>query len=131
MKQRIINPWTWQDQFGISQAIEVTTGQQVLYCSGQTSVDAGGRPVHLGDMPGQITQAFDNLETVLHEAGYRSADVVRLNIYVTDVDQFFKSYGMFAKRLAGAGYRPSSTLLGVTRLAYPELLIEIEATAVR
>jgi 2-iminobutanoate/2-iminopropanoate deaminase len=131
MQQRRINPWTWQDQFAISQALEVTAGQQVLYCSGQASVDADGRPVHPEDMRGQIEQALDNLETVLGTAGYRLADVVRLNMYVTDVDQFLEAYGTFAKRLVDARCRPSSTLLGVTRLAYPELLLELEATAVR
>jgi len=59
------------------------------------------------------------------------ANVVRLNIYVTDVDRFLEAYGIFPKRLTDGGCRPSSTLLGVTRLAYPELLIEIDATAVR
>ncbi len=55
---------------------------------------------------------------------------MRLNIYTTDVDMFFEAYGPAAARLAEAGCRPASTLLGVTRLAFPELLVEIEATAV-
>jgi len=66
----------------------------------------------------------------LREAGAELSDVVRLNIYTTDVDRFFEAYGATAGRLAEAGCRPASTLLGVTRLAYPELLVEIEATAV-
>jgi 2-iminobutanoate/2-iminopropanoate deaminase len=56
---------------------------------------------------------------------------VRLNIYVTDIDRFFEAYGAFAKRLNDGNFRPSSTLLEVKRLAFPELLLEIEATAVR
>jgi enamine deaminase RidA (YjgF/YER057c/UK114 family) len=65
----------------------------------------------------------------LREAGVSLSDVVRLNIYTTDVDRFFEVYGA-AGRLAEAGCHPASTLLGVTRLAYPEMLVEIEATAV-
>jgi len=129
MERRIINPWAWQDQFGFVQANEVSGAQRTLICAGQTSVDADGRPVHAGDMRAQITQALDNLETVLQSAGFTLADVVRLNYYTTDVDRCLEVYDAVASRLAAAGCRPASTLLGVTRLASPELLIEIEATA--
>jgi len=50
MEQRIINPWKWQDQFAFAQAYEVSGGERVLYCAGQASVDAEGRPAHVGDM---------------------------------------------------------------------------------
>ncbi len=86
--------------------------------------------MHPEDMRAQITQAMDNLETVLREAGAQLSDVVRLNIYTTDVDRFFEAYDAVAGRLAETGCRPASTLLGVTRLALPELLVEIEASAV-
>ncbi len=66
----------------------------------------------------------------MREAGVGLSDVVRLNIYTTDVDRFLEAYGTVAGRLAQAGCRPASTLLGVTCLAYPEMLVEIEATAV-
>lgn len=130
-QQRIINPWTWQDQLGFSQAIEVSGGQRVLYCAGQASVDADGKTTHPGDMRSQFTQALDNLETVLTQAGYTLADVVRLNYYTTDVDALFGSWDVLMTRLGGANVRPGGTLLGVTRLAFPDLLVEIEATAVR
>ena len=125
-----VNPWTWQDVFGFSQAVDVTEGARVLFCSGQTSVDADGNPLHVGDMTSQVAQVLDNLEAVLAQAGLGLAHVVRLNYYTTDVDLFFKEYDVAASRLAEAGCRPASTLLGITRLAFPELMIEIEATAV-
>jgi enamine deaminase RidA (YjgF/YER057c/UK114 family) len=56
--------------------------------------------------------------------------VMRLNIYTTDMDLFLEAYGPGAARLAEAGCRPASTLVGVTRLSSPELLVGIEATAV-
>jgi enamine deaminase RidA (YjgF/YER057c/UK114 family) len=130
MERRIINPWTWQDQFGYSQAQEISGVQRTLVCAGQTSVDAEGRPLHPGDMRAQVTQALDNLETVLDRAGFTLSDVVRLNIYTTDVDRFFEAFDALVGRLAPANCRPASTLLGVARLAFPELLVEIEATAV-
>src|SRR5687767_574035 len=81
---KALNPWTWQDQYGFSQAIEVRGGERVLYCAGQTSVDANGGAIHGRDLPKQINQAFDNLETVLKEAGLTLTNVVRLNYYTTD-----------------------------------------------
>ena len=132
MERRVINPWTWQDNFGFVQANEVQGAQRVLVCSGQTSVDADGNPVHESDMGGQISQALDNLETVLKAAGFQLSDVVRLNYYTTDVDGFIAaSMAEGGAHLAGANCKAASTLLGVTRLAFPQLLIEIEATAVK
>ena len=131
MEQRKVNPWDWQNQFAFSQAIEVTGGSRVLYCAGQTSVDEQGTPLHVGDMRKQIERAFQNLESVLKAAGFTLADVVRLNYYTTDVDKFFEAHDVVTSRLSRAGSQPSGTLLGIARLAFPGLLIEIEATAVK
>lgn len=131
LEQNIINPWKWQDRYGFVQANEISGGKHVLYCAGQASTDAEGRPAHVGDMRAQVNQALDNLEVVLKEAGYSLANVVRLNYYTTDVDAFFTSFDAVMSRLSQAGCRPGSTLLGVARLAFPELLIELEATAVK
>jgi enamine deaminase RidA (YjgF/YER057c/UK114 family) len=81
--QRVINPWTWQDQFGFAQAIEVTGSERALFCAGQTSTDPDGNPLHPGDMRAQVSQALDNLEAVLREAGFDLSQVVRLNTYTT------------------------------------------------
>lgn len=131
MERRIVNPWSWQDQFGFVQANEASGVERVLICSGQISVDADGQPLHEGDMGAQVAQAIENLETVLGEAGFALADVVRLNYYVTDVDAFISAGEVYGARLAEAGCRPASTLLGVSRLAAAQLMVEIEATAVR
>jgi len=131
MERRAINPWQWQEKLGYSQGIEVIAGQRVLYCAGQTSTNADGQPQHAGDMGAQLAGAMDNLEGVLKAGGYGLSDVVRLNYYTTDVPAFFAHYSVVTERLAAAGCLPSGTLLGVARLARPELLVEIEATAVR
>jgi enamine deaminase RidA (YjgF/YER057c/UK114 family) len=130
MVHHIVNPWTWQDPLGFVQAHEVTGASRLVHCAGQASVDGNGQPLHAGDMRAQAHQALDNLERVLADAGLTLGDVVRLNYYTTDVDAFFATFQEVVSRLDEARSRPASTLLGVQRLAYPELLIEIEATAV-
>ena len=131
MERRVINPWAWQDQFGFVQANEVSGSQRTIFLAGQVSVDAEGSPLHAGDMRAQIEQAMDNLETVLREAGAELSDVVRLNYYTTDVDRCLEAWDdAISARLSEAGSRPASTLLGVARLYHPDILIEIEATAV-
>lgn len=131
MERRIVNPWTWQDQYGFVQGVEISDPQRVLYCAGQVSVDAQGNPVHRGDMRAQIIQALDNLQTVLEKAGFKMSDVARLNFYTTDVDRTMEAWSVIQDRLAQTGCRQTSTLLGVARLYHPDVLIEIEATAVR
>jgi enamine deaminase RidA (YjgF/YER057c/UK114 family) len=130
VEQQIVNPWTWQDQFGFVQANAVTGAERTVYCSGQTSMDRDGRPLHEGDMRAQVTQALDNLEAVLRESGCDLSDVVRLNYYTTDVAAFYETMDAVVARLNKAGCRPVSTLLEVSGLALPPLLVELEATAV-
>jgi enamine deaminase RidA (YjgF/YER057c/UK114 family) len=129
MERLIVNPWTWQDAFGFVQANRLSEVGRQIVCSGQLSVDAGGRPLHAGDMSAQIVQALDNVETVLREAGFNLSDVVRLNYYTTDVEAFIAAGPRLGQRLAAGNCRPASTLLGIARLAFPESMIEIEATA--
>jgi enamine deaminase RidA (YjgF/YER057c/UK114 family) len=131
MERRLVNPWTWQEQFGYEQAVETSGAESTLWCAGQTSVDDEGNPMHEGDMAAQVIQALENVEAVLREGGYELSDVVRLNYYVTDVDAFFAAGEAIGRRFGEAGLRASGTLLGVERLAFPGLMVEIEATAVR
>jgi enamine deaminase RidA (YjgF/YER057c/UK114 family) len=130
VERQIVNPWTWQDQFGFVQGNLVEGAQRVLVCAGQLSTDADGNFINAGDMAAQIAQSLDNLETVLKQAGMNLGTVVRLNYYTTDVDGFIAAMGALGGRLGAAGCRPASTLLGVSRLAFPEQLVELEATAV-
>jgi enamine deaminase RidA (YjgF/YER057c/UK114 family) len=125
-----VNPWEWQDKIGFSQAIEVRGAKRIVYGSGQTSVDDSGTPLYRGNMPKQMDQALDNLEAVLKQAGLNLADVVRLNCYVTDIAAFHSASPAFGSRLAAAGCKPAMTLLGVAGLFHPDIMLEIEATAV-
>ena len=86
--------------------------------------------MHPGDIRAQFTRAMDHVETVLREADAGLPDVMRFTYYTTNVDRFFGIYDTVTGRLAEPGSRPATTLLGVARLASPEILVEIEATAV-
>jgi len=129
MKTTPFNPWTWQDAYGFSQAVEVTGGTRQLVCSGQTAVDADGNPQHKGDLPAQLAMALDNLEKVLAAAGMGLANVVRLNYYTTDVPAYLAASGEVTRRFEAVSCKPAGTLLGVSALFHPDILIEIEAVA--
>lgn len=132
MEIRPINPWQWQDNFGFSQAVDVSGGHQTLYCAGQAAVSPEGTTQHHGDMQVQVQLALNNLEEVLIKGGYSWSNVVRLTIYTTDIDRFFGSeYAQVMSKLAAVETKPAITLLGVARLAFPELMVEIEATAIK
>jgi enamine deaminase RidA (YjgF/YER057c/UK114 family) len=128
MERTPVNPWSWSQRFGFDQAELIDGHRRLLVCSGQTAVDADGNAQHPGDMAAQLDLALDNLEAVLVGAGMTLADVVRLNVYTTDVDALLGRFTTLADRLGAARF--ASTLLGVTRLAAPGLLVELEATAV-
>ena len=128
MQRTDVNPWEWSKAFGYSQAVSVSNGDRVLYCAGQTATGPDGAPPATADMAEQVTLAFGNLRTVLEAADMTSADIVRLTVYTTDVDALLAAYNSVAG--AVAPNLPAMTLIGVTRLAYPELKVEIEATAV-
>lgn len=130
MERSVLNPWQWSVAMGFNQGEVVSGETRTLYCAGQVSVDPDGKSQHVGDMARQLTLAVDNLEAVLSAASMTLANVVRLNIYTTDVDLLFQHSGALASRTAAAGVAPPGTLLGVSRLAFPELLVELEATAV-
>lgn len=130
MERTAVNPVTWSVAMGFNQGELVSGHARTLYCSGQTAMSADGRPEHDGDLAAQLALSLTNLEAVLGEAGMSLANLVRLNVYTTDVDLLFQHYGVLAARLGAAQVSPSTTMLGVTRLAIPGQLVELEGTAV-
>ena len=129
MERKAVNPWDWSIKLGYNQAEVITGATRQLICSGQTSVDGEGNPLHPGDMRGQIGAALDNLEAVLKHAGMNLSNVVKLGVFATDVDEALKNFDLMGMRFGPHQVAPPMTLLGVTRLAIPGLLFEIEATA--
>lgn len=130
MLKRDINPTGWLQGFNINHGVEVVGGQRTLYLSGQTSNGPDGAPMHAGDIVAQFRLAWANLKDALAAADMTPANIVRLNFYTTDMDAFMAAIDALVPIYADDGCKPACTLLGVTRLFEPELMIELEATAV-
>ncbi len=124
-----VNPWPWSLQFGYNQAELVIGINRQLICAGQTAVDAEGAPQHAEDMRAQLSLALDNLEAVLSDAGMDLANIIRLTIYTTDVDEAMQHFDVLGSRFGPLNAAPPMSLLGVSRLAIAPLMIELEATA--
>jgi enamine deaminase RidA (YjgF/YER057c/UK114 family) len=129
MQTREINPTPWLEGFNLNHGIEVTGAQRVLYLSGQTSTAADGSALHPGDLVAQFKLAWLNLKDALAQADMTPSNIVRLNVYTTDVDAFMGVADQLVPIFAADGCKPVSTLLGVVRLFEPEIMVEIEATA--
>ena len=130
LERTAVNPVTWSLEMGFNQGELVSGETRTLYVSGQTAMGKDGRPQHDGDIAAQLALSIDNLEAVLTAASMTLANLVRLNVYTTDVDALFRHYGELAKRLGGVDVSPTTTMLGVSRLAIPGQLVELEGTAV-
>jgi enamine deaminase RidA (YjgF/YER057c/UK114 family) len=78
MQKRQVNPWTWQDRLGFSHAWRVDDAQAVVFLAGQTPLSADGVLVGDGDFQAQTRQVFENLATVLEQAGATFSSIVRL-----------------------------------------------------
>lgn len=124
------NPTPWLAHFSLNHAVEVTGAARTLYLSGQTATDAQGEPVHAGDLVAQYQTAWANLVDALACAEMTPANLVRLNIYTLDIAAFMECAGQLMPLHAEAGAHVACTLLGVRELFHPDILIEIEGTAV-
>lgn len=130
MDRVAVNPVTWSVEMGFNQGEVVSGHTRTLYISGQTAMSGDGRPRHDGDMAAQLKLSIDNLAAVLGEAGMSVANLIRLNVYTTDVDLLFQHYGALAAWLGAAEVAPTTTMLEVTRLAIRGQMVELEGTAV-
>jgi reactive intermediate/imine deaminase len=127
MNKRQVNPWTWQDRFGFSQAWRVDEARSVVFVSGQGPISAEGELVGDGDFEAQTRQVFENLQTVLAEAGASLEAVVKVTVFLTDMGTL-RDYGRIKAEFI-PGEQPASTAVEVTSLALPGMMIEVEAIA--
>ena len=129
MAQRTpINPHSWTIALGFDQAQVIERHQRLLVCSGQDAVDADGKPQHPGDMAAQLELALDNLEAIVGAAGMTLTNIVRLNIYTTDVEELItQHFPRINDRFENSRY--ATTVLGVAHLP-AQFLVMLEATAV-
>jgi reactive intermediate/imine deaminase len=127
MSVRYLNPETLSAPTGYTHVVEVHGGRTV-YISGQVPFDKAGNVVGAGNFAVQTTQVFENLKLALASVGATFDNVVKSNMYVTDMSNIqtlreirVKYYGENA---------PASTLVQIGKLARPEFMIEIEIIAV-
>jgi reactive intermediate/imine deaminase len=127
MDKTQVNPWTWQDRFGFAQAWRVDGARSLVFVSGQTPLTQDGTLAEAG-FEGQARQVFENLRTVLAQAGATLDSVVKLTVFVTDISQMAVYRRVKAEFMTGEP--PASSAVEVSALAVPGMLIEVEAIAV-
>ena len=121
------NPPTLSTPTGYMHVVEVTGPGKTIYIAGQIALDKDGNVVGAGNMKAQAEQVFKNLQAALESAGAKFSDVVKMNTYVTDMEQAPAVREVRARYFGDA--TPASTLVQVVRLARPEFLLEIEVIA--
>jgi reactive intermediate/imine deaminase len=99
----------------------------LLFIAGQVSLDAQGNLVGANDMKAQVRQVLENLKTALQSQKADFSNVVKINIFTTEIDAFREAADV--REAYFRGHPPASTLVQIERLARPEFLVEIEAIA--
>ena len=128
MKKEHVNPASWQEKFGYSQGCRVDEAQRLLFVAGQIALDENGGVVGEGDFEAQTRQVFTNMGRVLELAGMSFESVVQIGGFLIDIGEL-PTYARVRDEFVNTSAPPASTTIGVTSLALPELLVEVNAIA--
>ena len=129
----LINPGGLPE-VGVYRQVAIATGSRMVFIAGQVARDADGGRIGEGDLAAQVEQCYRNIATALAEVGGSFDDVANLTVYV--VDWVPEKMTSLLEGITGAGAAlgltpvPPVTLIGVAALAEPDILVEVQATAV-
>lgn len=128
-EKRFLTPATLSPPFGYSHVVEAPAGS-IVYISGQVPLDAEGQLVGKGDFAVQTRQVFENLTRALEAADATWSDVVKLDYFLRDVDQI-GAVRAIRDEYVDTANPPASTLVEVSSLFSPDVLVEIQAVAIK
>lgn len=135
MERTAVNPTDWGLGFYMNQGEIIQGGKRHLRCSGQVALvpdadaEMGLSVAHVGDIAGQMAVALARVDELLSGADMDRSNIIFINFFATDIDGFLENYEVYANWIAPSGVMPPQSLIGVSRLVMPDLLVEIEVHA--